>query len=71
MPELDKVLENNFTYHPPSNTAAESYKNLRDQAKLLAYRFKDLVPDGRERLLAMTKLEEAIFWANAGIARKG
>jgi hypothetical protein len=29
----------------------------------------DLVPDGRERALALTKLEEAVFWANAAIAR--
>jgi len=29
----------------------------------------DNVPDGRERSVAMTKLEEVMFWANAGIAR--
>jgi len=69
MPEIDKVLENNFTYHPPKTRDAEGYKSLRNQAKLLAYRFKDLVPEGRERDLATAKLEEAIFWAFAGIAR--
>lgn len=28
------------------------------------------VPEGRERSLALTKLEEAMFWGNAGVARK-
>jgi hypothetical protein len=31
----------------------------------------DLVPPGREQSLAFTALEEAMFWANAGIARAG
>ncbi|MEO0476772.1 MAG: SMC-Scp complex subunit ScpB, partial [Planctomycetota bacterium] len=29
----------------------------------------DVVPEGREQALALTKLEEALFWFNAGIAR--
>ena len=69
MPAIDKKLENNFTYHAPKGDQVERYNCLRNQAKLLAYRFKDLVPEGRELSLAMTKLEEAIFWANAGIVR--
>ena len=69
MPAVDLVIENNFTYHSPVGDQNEKCQALRNQAKLLAYRFKDLVPESRERSLAMTKLEEAIFWANAGIVR--
>jgi hypothetical protein len=29
----------------------------------------DLMPPGREASLAATKMEEAMFWANAAIAR--
>lgn len=28
-------------------------------------------PDSRERSLALTKIEEAVMWANAAIARNG
>jgi hypothetical protein len=69
MPQIDPVLENNFTYHAPKGDQNEKYENLRNQAKLLAYRIKDLVPEGRERSLAMTNLEQVVFWSNAGIAR--
>lgn len=62
-------LENAFTYHKPFGDQQDRYVALRDEAKAVAYRIVELVPPSRERSLALTKLEEAIFWANAGIAR--
>jgi hypothetical protein len=62
-------IENNFTYHPPKKGQLEKYNSVRKKAKELAELIEDTVPESREQSLAMTKLEEAVFWANAGIAR--
>ena len=62
-------IENNFTYHPPKPGQAERYESIRDTAKEFAEHLDDECPDSREKSLAMTKLEEAVFWANASIAR--
>jgi hypothetical protein len=62
-------IERCFTFHAPTPAKVEDYENLREHAKGLAYKFAALCPQGRERALAQTKLEEAVFWANAAIAR--
>lgn len=62
-------IEKAFTYHSPKEGQPEVYETLRRHAKDLAYLINALVPDSREKSVAMTKLEEAIFWANAGVAR--
>lgn len=67
--EKDPTIENNFTYHAPKPGQPEAYVNLREKAKELAYLIKELVPASREQSTAITHLETAIFWANAGIAR--
>lgn len=66
---MDSKIEKAFTYHAPKEGQPEKYQALRDKAKELAYLIAELVPPGREQSLAMTKLEESVMWANAGIAR--
>lgn len=65
--KMDNDLEN--TYHAPKEGQPAKYEQLRATGKTLAYMIKNLVPNSREQSLALTKLEEVIFWANAGIAR--
>jgi hypothetical protein len=66
---MNETIERNFTYHKPTEFKQQVYPKLRDKAKELAYLINDLVPDGREKSLAMTKLEEVVMWANAGVSR--
>lgn len=68
--EFDDIKKR-FTYHPPKPELAqpERYEALRAGGKDLGELFIGLCPDSRERSLALTKLEEAIMWANASIAR--
>ena len=66
---MDAKIENNFTYHAPTEITKLKYETIRSNAKELATLISDLVPDSREKSLALTKLEEAVMWANAGIAR--
>lgn len=65
---MNPKIENAFTYHPLQEGQPERYSRLRDEAKALAYSIDGLCPDSREKSLAMTKLEEAVMWANAAIA---
>lgn len=71
--ELDQYesedLNKRFTYWPPKEGQPKVYVELRDQARALAATIYSTQEVSRERSLAITKLEEAIMWANAGIAR--
>ncbi|KKM03839.1 hypothetical protein LCGC14_1770450 [marine sediment metagenome] len=62
-------LENRFTYRPPKPGQPEIYQILRAKALMVAGTINTHVPDGREKSIAITKLEEVMMWANAGIAR--
>ena len=63
-------LELRFKHYTPNDVQIEHYEGLREIGKDLAYEIEARVPECRERSIAFTKLEEAIMWANAGIARR-
>jgi hypothetical protein len=68
-PEDLARLENTFTYHAPKGNQTGRYAMLRSTARGLAQDILEATPKSREQSLALTHLEEAIFWANAAIAR--
>lgn len=62
-------IEKNFSYHAPKEGQPEKYEEIRAKAKELALLIQNKTPGSREKSLAMTKLEEVVFWSNAAIAR--
>lgn len=68
-PYVNEQFENNFTYHSPKEGQPEKYTKIREKAKELAYLIDGNCPNSREKSLAITKIEEAMMWANASIAR--
>ena len=60
-----------FTYHAPKGDQPKKYEQIRSYFRQGAELINGMCPDNREKSLAITKLEEAVMWANASIARDG
>lgn len=63
--DLDRL----FDYHAPDNVTRVTHEGLRYDVKTFAAQILQYLPDGREKALFMTNLEQASFWAHAAIAR--
>lgn len=62
-------VESDFSFHPATAETGPKHEAVRSLLKDAARELIEFVPEGREQSLALTKLEEAMYWANAGIAR--
>lgn len=63
-------LENRFSFHPAdTQQKKEAHETVRNTCLRHAIDINNNVPAGREQALALTHLEEVMFWCNAGIAR--
>lgn len=63
-------IHNRFSFHPAlSETRRRMHEHTRDLCERLAMTLAGNLPSGRESALAITKLEEVMFWANAALAR--
>jgi len=69
MPRINEEnVEQVLTYQPPSSDQIERFGLLRQAFISCAITIMENVPEGRERSLALTKIQECRMWANAGIA---
>jgi hypothetical protein len=66
----DDELFTRFSYHAPKGDQAERYGRIRDLGRQFAELVDSECLESREKSLALTKVEEAVMWANAAIARR-
>lgn len=66
---LQARILNDFEAHRTTSRQTESMARIRMTARNLAVTIAHEVPLGRELSSALTRLEEVMFHANAGIAR--
>lgn len=62
-------LRNRFNYHPPTGEKVEKHQLVRQLCLTLAEDLDEVLPDGRDKMLALTHLEQVMYSANASIAR--
>lgn len=65
-----KRIEWDFGYHAPDEDRARVHEIMRKAFHNTADHINQYMFESREKSLAITKLEEAMFWANAAIARQ-
>lgn len=66
-------ITHRFAYHAPRDELVkQAHELIRNACGDLAHLIDDheLIPEGREKSLAITHLEETMMWANAAIARR-
>lgn len=63
----DPVLDR-FAFHPGTPVTIPQHERVRRLASGFAEAILETVPQGRHQSLALTAVQEAMMWANAGIA---
>lgn len=62
-------IDNRFKHHAPTPEKVKQHEDVREVLRTAAHAINAICPEGRDKSLAITKLEETMFHANAAIAR--
>lgn len=62
-------IERDFTFQKPTDEMIARFTRIREAAKALAMLIEQTTPACREQSLAITELEQVVFWATASIVR--
>ncbi len=63
----DNEVEEAFKYHKPNEEQVKAIEAIRAKSKELAQLIVDVVPEGAEKMQAITYLRQSGMFANAGI----
>lgn len=66
----DVDLDKRFKFHPATEVTRPRHQMIRESCRDFAGLLNAWLPDGREKSLAITHLEEVMMWSNAAIARQ-
>jgi hypothetical protein len=61
-------INRRFGFHPATDQTIPLFEDNRARAIALASHWDETLPDGREKALALTALQEAVMYANAAVA---
>ena len=67
-PTIQDQIDNGMGFHPGSPLVASSYEELRHAFIQLATMVNNYVPDGRDKSLAITHIEDGLMRSIRGIA---
>lgn len=63
-------IAHRFAFHAATTEEKrDAHTSVRQQCRRLADHLNKELPEGREKSLAMTHLEEVMMWGNAALAR--
>jgi len=65
---LSKEIDRRFTYSKPDAERAVLHEQVTERTRNLAHWLNDVLPEGREKSLAITHLEDVRMRANQAIA---